>query len=83
MRSGVSVQGETLDQSNISVMVGGMTSTRWLAPTEMRAWIAFVDCSTLLGDCLDQQLRRDARLTHAGMSDRKRTATAPRSGGHS
>jgi DNA-binding MarR family transcriptional regulator len=39
-------------------------SARWLSPREERAWLAYVDLSTLLGDYLDQQLRRDAGLSH-------------------
>ncbi|MFF6806042.1 MarR family transcriptional regulator [Streptomyces sp. NPDC012616] len=37
-------------------------------PGELRAWINFLDCSTLLSDYLDQQLRRDAAMTHADYS---------------
>ncbi len=58
-------------------MVGGMTPTRWLTSTEMRAWTAFLDCSTLLGDYLDQQLRRDARLTRADCGLLARLSAAP------
>ncbi|MET9972245.1 MarR family transcriptional regulator [Streptomyces sp. NPDC006356] len=54
-----------------------MTSTRWLAPEEMRAWIDFMDCSTLLSDYLDQQLRRDAGMTHADYSLLARLSGAP------
>jgi DNA-binding MarR family transcriptional regulator len=54
-----------------------MTATRWLTPGEMRAWISFVDCSTLLGDYLDQQLRRDAAMTHADYSLLARLSVAP------
>lgn len=42
-----------------------MTSTRWLSPEEMRSWLAFLECSTLPSDYLDQRLRRAAGLTHA------------------
>lgn len=41
-----------------------MPTARWLNAKEMRAWLAYVDSSTLLADFLDQQLRRDAGLTH-------------------
>ena len=54
-----------------------MTPTRWLTPGEMRAWINFVDCSTLLSDYLDQQLRRDAAMTHADYSLLARLSAAP------
>ncbi|WP_369166956.1 MarR family winged helix-turn-helix transcriptional regulator [Streptomyces sp. R28] len=54
-----------------------MTSTRWLTPEEMRAWIDFMDCSTLLSDYLDQQLRRDAGMTHADYSLLARLSVAP------
>lgn len=54
-----------------------MTPTRWLTPEEMRAWIAFLDCSTLLSDYLDQQLRRDAALTHADYHLLARLSSAP------
>jgi DNA-binding MarR family transcriptional regulator len=40
-------------------------TTRWLNPEEMRAWLAYVATSTLLDDYLNQQLRRDAGITHA------------------
>jgi DNA-binding MarR family transcriptional regulator len=54
-----------------------MTSARWLTPEEMRAWINFMDCSTLLSDYLDQQLRRDAGMTHADYSLLARLSAAP------
>jgi len=54
-----------------------MTRPAWLTPEEMRAWIAFLDCSTLLSDYLDQQLRRDAGLTHADYSLLARLSAAP------
>ena len=54
-----------------------MTSTRWLTPEEMRAWLAFLNCSTLLSDYLDQQLRRDAGLTHADYYLLARLSGAP------
>ncbi|WP_280888521.1 MarR family transcriptional regulator [Streptomyces sp. LBL] len=41
------------------------TTPRWLDPEERRAWLAYVDFSTLLSDHLNRQLRRDAGLTHA------------------
>ncbi|MGW1562529.1 MarR family winged helix-turn-helix transcriptional regulator [Streptomyces sp. NPDC002144] len=54
-----------------------MTSPRWLAPEELRAWINYLDCSTLLNDYLDQQLRRDAAMTHADYSLLARLSVAP------
>ncbi|MBK3573501.1 MarR family transcriptional regulator [Streptomyces sp. MBT65] len=43
-----------------------MTETpRWLDAEEMRAWLAYVEFSTLLSDHLSRQLRRDAGMTHA------------------
>jgi DNA-binding MarR family transcriptional regulator len=41
------------------------TSPRWLDSEERRAWLAYVDFSTLLADHLNRQLRRDAGVTHA------------------
>jgi DNA-binding MarR family transcriptional regulator len=37
----------------------------WLNDGERRAWLAYVDASTLLDDHLNRQLRRDSGLTHA------------------
>ncbi|MDX2693586.1 MarR family transcriptional regulator [Streptomyces ipomoeae] len=54
-----------------------MTGTRWLTPQEMRAWINFIDCSTLLSDYLDQQLRRDAGMTHADYELLARLSSVP------
>ena len=41
------------------------SAPRWLTDEERRAWIAYVDLSTMLDDHLNQQLRRDCGLTHA------------------
>jgi DNA-binding MarR family transcriptional regulator len=41
------------------------TTPRWLNPEERRAWLAYVEFSTLLSDHLNRQLRRDAGMTHA------------------
>ncbi|KUN89268.1 MarR family winged helix-turn-helix transcriptional regulator [Streptomyces griseoruber] len=41
------------------------TTPRWLAPEERRAWLAYIDFSTLLSDHLNRQLRREAGVTHA------------------
>jgi DNA-binding MarR family transcriptional regulator len=54
-----------------------MRRTRWLSTKEMRAWIAYIDLSTLLGDYLDRQLRRDAGLTHADYNLLGRLSGAP------
>ncbi|MFG2573928.1 MarR family winged helix-turn-helix transcriptional regulator [Streptomyces sp. NPDC048481] len=44
------------------------TTPRWLNADERRAWLAYVEFSTLLGDHLNRQLRRDAGMTHADYS---------------
>ena len=41
-----------------------MSNTAWLNDGEARAWLAYIDLSTLLGDYLDRQLRRDADMSH-------------------
>lgn len=41
-----------------------MAKARWLNPQQARAWMSYIDATTLLGDYLDQQLRRDVGLTH-------------------
>jgi len=41
------------------------TTPRWLDAEERRAWLAYIDFSTLLADYLNRQLRRDAGVTHA------------------
>ncbi|MET7489999.1 MarR family transcriptional regulator [Streptomyces sp. NPDC005538] len=41
------------------------TTPRWLDAEERRAWLAYVEFSTLLSDHLNRQLRRDAGMTHA------------------
>lgn len=43
-----------------------MTETRWLDPDERRAWLKLAAVFTLLPAALDQQLQRDADLTHTG-----------------
>jgi|tagenome__1003787_1003787.scaffolds.fasta_scaffold20963527_2 DNA-binding MarR family transcriptional regulator len=42
-----------------------MAATRWLDDDEQRAWRAFLGMSALLPTALDQQLQRDASLSHA------------------
>lgn len=44
------------------------SSPRWLDSEERRAWLAYIDFSTLLADHLNRQLRRDAGVTHADYS---------------
>jgi DNA-binding MarR family transcriptional regulator len=41
------------------------TTPRWLDAEERRAWLAYVEFSTLLSDHLNRQLRRDAGMTHS------------------
>ena len=41
------------------------TTPRWLDPEELRAWLAYIDFSTLLSDHLNRQLRREAGVTLA------------------
>jgi DNA-binding MarR family transcriptional regulator len=57
--------------------VDHVATIRWLSPEENRAWIAYIDVSTLLGDYLDRQLRRDAGLTHADYGLLSRLSVAP------
>jgi DNA-binding MarR family transcriptional regulator len=38
---------------------------RWLDPSEMKAWLAFLEVSHLLERAIEQQLRQDAGLSHA------------------
>ena len=52
-------------------------SPRWLTPREQRAWLSYIDLSTLLGDYLDQQLRRDAGLSHLEYSLMAYLSAAP------
>ena|SRR5438477_3146908 len=51
--------------------------TRWLTADEGRAWLAYIDLSTLLDDYLDRQLRRDAGITHADYALLTRLSSAP------
>jgi DNA-binding MarR family transcriptional regulator len=41
------------------------TTPRWLTAEERRAWLSYIDFSTLLSDHLNRQLRQDAGVTHA------------------
>ncbi|MEW2395392.1 MarR family transcriptional regulator [Streptomyces sp. NPDC046862] len=53
------------------------SSPRWLDSEERRAWLAYIDFSTLLSDHLNRQLRRDAGVTHADYSLLAHLSTAP------
>lgn len=53
------------------------TTPRWLDAEERRAWMAYVDFSTLLGDYLNRQLRRDAGMTHADYTLLSHLSSAP------
>jgi len=53
------------------------TTPRWLDAEERRAWMAYVDFSTLLGDYLNRQLRRDAGTTHADYTLLAHLASTP------
>lgn len=53
------------------------TTPRWLTDEERRAWLAYIDFSTLLADYLNRQLRRDAGMTHADYSLLAHLSSAP------
>ncbi|MES5820245.1 MarR family winged helix-turn-helix transcriptional regulator [Streptomyces sp. RG80] len=53
------------------------TTPRWLNAEEQRAWLAYIDFSTLLNDYLNRQLRRDAGMTHADYSLLAHLSSAP------
>jgi DNA-binding MarR family transcriptional regulator len=53
------------------------TTPRWLNDEERRAWLAYIDFSTLLADYLNRQLRRDAGMTHADYSLLAHLSSAP------
>ncbi|MER5193989.1 MarR family winged helix-turn-helix transcriptional regulator [Streptomyces sp. NPDC002755] len=53
------------------------TTPRWLNADERRAWLAYIDFSTLLADHLNRQLRRDAGMTHADYSVLAYLSAAP------
>jgi len=48
----------------------------WLNDGERRAWLAYIDASTLLDDYLNRQLRRDSGLTHANYTLLSHLSTA-------
>ncbi|EDY55419.1 MarR-family transcriptional regulator [Streptomyces sviceus ATCC 29083] len=54
-----------------------MSDTPWLSEEEMRAWLAYIDLSTLLGDYLERQLQRAAGLSHATYNLLSRLSVAP------
>jgi len=54
-----------------------VSDTPWLSEQEMRAWLAYIDLSTLLGDYLERQLQRDAGLSHATYNLLSRLSVAP------
>jgi DNA-binding MarR family transcriptional regulator len=51
--------------------------TEWLSDDEMRAWLAYIDLSTLLDDYLDRQLKRDGGMSHACYNLMVRLSAAP------
>ncbi|GAA3776391.1 MarR family winged helix-turn-helix transcriptional regulator [Streptomyces phyllanthi] len=53
------------------------TTPPWLTAEEQRAWLAYVDFSTLLADYLNRQLRRDAGMTHADYALLAHLSSAP------
>lgn len=53
------------------------TTPRWLDAEERWAWMAYVDFSTLLGDYLNRQLRRDAGMAHADYTLLSHLSSAP------
>ena len=54
-----------------------MADQRWLDPGEMAAWLAFLDVSHRLDRVIEQQLRRDAGLSHAQYEILSRLEAAP------
>jgi DNA-binding MarR family transcriptional regulator len=50
----------------------------WLNDVEMAAWLAFVEVSHLLDRAIEQQLRRDAGISHAQFEVLNRLASAGR-----
>src|SRR5580704_17929524 len=54
-----------------------MADQRWLTPAEMAAWLAFLDVSHRLDRVIEQQLRRDAGLSHAQYEILSRLESAP------
>ena len=54
-----------------------MANTRWLGPSEQRAWRAYLDATTLLFDALDRQLQRDSGMPLAYYEILVRLSEAP------
>ncbi len=54
-----------------------MSVPRWLNETEQRAWLAFITAGGLLNRRLDQQLERDAGLSHLQYAILVQLAGAP------
>lgn len=54
-----------------------MPDQRWLTPGEMAAWLAFLEVSHRLDRVIEQQLRRDAGLSHAQYEILSRLEAAP------
>ncbi|MFD3835090.1 MarR family winged helix-turn-helix transcriptional regulator [Streptomyces sp. NPDC058642] len=52
-------------------------TTRWLTPTEQRAWRAYLAASHLLEDALDRQLQQDAGMPHLYYSILANLSEAP------
>jgi DNA-binding MarR family transcriptional regulator len=52
-------------------------ATRWLTDEEMRAWLAYIDLSSLLSDYLDRQLHRDSGMSHTTFHLLARLSGAP------
>jgi DNA-binding MarR family transcriptional regulator len=54
-----------------------MADQRWLTPAEMAGWLAFLEVSHRLDRVIEQQLRRDAGLSHAQYEILSRLEAAP------
>lgn len=54
-----------------------VNDTPRLSEEETRAWLAYIDLSTLLGDYLERQLHRDAGLSHVTYNLLSRLSAAP------
>ncbi|KPI22057.1 transcriptional regulator, MarR family [Actinobacteria bacterium OK074] len=50
---------------------------QWLTAEERRAWLAYIDFSTLLADHINRQLRRDSGITHADYALLSRLSAVP------
>lgn len=54
-----------------------MPEEKSLTDEEMRAWLAYIDLSSMLGDYLDRQLQRDAGMSHTTYHLLARLSFAP------